>query len=647
MKFSKRHFFALPVLAFLSPFLWNSQLSPLPGDPLKLSPTIPEAKESLLLRTDQFIQSTTTLLNLTTSLSDSNSKTNAVYTVAFEKVRSDFKAIEAMSCYFAPSTSKLINGPLIDEIEEQENNQEPIVPEGIQVIMDRTADGVPPYRVKTVLMDQANSLKISAERLRGLFLLQDVSARHLTEGIRLEILRITALSITGFDAPVPEYALLGAEQALFGMIQDVECVKKYAPNEANASIALLRKAAKRIAKKDFETFDRLDFIRNYLNPAYASITTLESALGVDDEKLTVNGLSFGMSSPFEKGAVRLAAYTRDDRLAVSEPMVELGQRLFYDPVLSGNGQRTCANCHSPKKAFADGEAKSMGFGFNGTVLRNAPTLINAALQAGLFHDARASSLEDQISSVVGSDAELHANFDVILPILVESEEYVGLFHKAFPAVKKGVITDYMVRQAIASYERTLIALNTPFDKYIRGESKTYSKEARRGFNLFMGKAQCATCHFLPTFSGNVPPDLNKAEWEVIGVPEKPDTANAKIDPDKGRAGLFEIAQFLHAFKTPQLRNVALTAPYMHNGVYQTLEQVMDFYNRGGGAGIGINLPNQTLPAEPLGLTSREQSDIIAFMRTLNDTSGLRAAPASLPKLAPANASISRKVGGIY
>jgi cytochrome c peroxidase len=135
----------------------------------------------------------------------------------------------------------------------------------------------------------------------------------------------------------------------------------------------------------------------------------------------------------------------------------------------------------------------------------------------------------------------------------------------------------------------------------------------------MGKAACATCHFAPVFGGALPPTLLESEPEAIGVPSRPDTAGARIDPDPGVAGFDHATVHRHAFKTPSLRNVELTAPYMHNGVYRTLEDVVDFYDRGGGAGIGIELPNQTLSPEPLRLSVREKRDLIAFLGALTDT----------------------------
>jgi cytochrome c peroxidase len=140
----------------------------------------------------------------------------------------------------------------------------------------------------------------------------------------------------------------------------------------------------------------------------------------------------------------------------------------------------------------------------------------------------------------------------------------------------------------------------------------------------MGKALCATCHFPPTFNGVVPPRYLETESEVLGVPTRfpalPGTA-LSLDPDPGRHHVHYAPIFRNAFKTPTVRNAELTAPYLHNGGMETLEDVMDFYNAGGGAGLGLDVPNQTLPSDSLGLTRREMDDVIAFMKALTDTTG--------------------------
>lgn len=194
--------------------------------------------------------------------------------------------------------------------------------------------------------------------------------------------------------------------------------------------------------------------------------------------------------------------------------------------------------------------------------------------------------------------------------------------RAFGAAPHAVVSEEQVRIAIAGYIRSLVRFDARFDRYVRGDATALDLAERRGFNTFMGKGKCGTCHFVPLFGGTVPPTYLKTELEVLGVPTRPDTVNATVDLDPGAYRITRIPLHQHAFKTPSLRNVAVTGPYMHNGAYRTLEQVVDFYARGGGAGIGVDLPNQTLPPDPLRLTAREKPDLVAFMRSLTDTSGL-------------------------
>ncbi|MEO8763271.1 MAG: hypothetical protein ABI416_03250 [Ginsengibacter sp.] len=145
------------------------------------------------------------------------------------------------------------------------------------------------------------------------------------------------------------------------------------------------------------------------------------------------------------------------------------------------------------------------------------------------------------------------------------------------------------------------------------------EEEKKGFNIYMGKARCATCHFVPLFNGVAPPYFSEAESEVLGVPATTDTLQPKPDPDEGKYNLYPVSIFKFAFKTPTLRNIALTAPYMHNGIYKTLDEVVDFYNKGGGSGLGIAPTNQTLPSTRLQLSEKGKKELIAFLHSLTDT----------------------------
>jgi cytochrome c peroxidase len=159
--------------------------------------------------------------------------------------------------------------------------------------------------------------------------------------------------------------------------------------------------------------------------------------------------------------------------------------------------------------------------------------------------------------------------------------------------------------------------NAKIDRYF-ADKGTLTESELKGFNLFSGKAKCATCHFIPVYTGTVPPWFNNSESEVIGVPETAAWNNASVDDDEGRYYVTQLPQLRYSFKTPTIRNSEKTAPYMHNGVYKTLEEVIKFYKLGGGNGIGMNLEYQTLPFDNLNLTDEEMQDILNFLKTLSD-----------------------------
>ena len=202
------------------------------------------------------------------------------------------------------------------------------------------------------------------------------------------------------------------------------------------------------------------------------------------------------------------------------------------------------------------------------------------------------------------------------------DRYRAEFALTFHADTGAVISPLHLRQALAAYVRSLVALNSRFDRATRGDTALLTPVEKRGFNLFMGKAACGTCHFAPLFSGDTPPLYHASDVEVIGTPVSP-MHPAQLDADSGRARLDHLPSHLRAFKTPSLRNVALTAPYMHHGRFATLDEVLRFYDGGGGLGAGAKLTNQTLSGDSLHLTSDERRAIIAFLGTLTDTAKKR------------------------
>jgi len=313
-------------------------------------------------------------------------------------------------------------------------------------------------------------------------------------------------------------------------------------------------------------------------------------------------------------------FSLDKSNQLSKGKIILGKKLFNDPLLSGNGQRSCASCHNPHKGFSDGLAKSFNVDESTHTQRNAPTLFNAGYQTFFFLDMRARSLEAQLDTVLNNKLEMGTTLGQVVSRLANNPEYVRMFSSYFP--EKNSISGSNLKRALAAYIRSLQSLNSPFDQYMVRSNEKIDQSVYNGFNLFMGKAKCGTCHFAPLFNGLVPPRFVRMESEVIGVPSNTDTLHPKLDPDLGRFGILPVKVVRNAFKTTSVRNIELTAPYMHNGVYSTLEEVIDFYNRGGGAGLGIAPEHQTLPFDKLNLVEKEKKDLIAFLKSLTDTSSI-------------------------
>jgi cytochrome c peroxidase len=231
-------------------------------------------------------------------------------------------------------------------------------------------------------------------------------------------------------------------------------------------------------------------------------------------------------------------------------------------------------------------------------------------------------LEHQLTDVVHNQEEMKGSLTRSVKELGADPKYAALFQKAY-ANESMPLTEYNISNAISSYVRSLIAVNSRFDQYMRGDNTKMNKEELKGFNLFMGKAKCATCHFIPMFNGLVPPEFTETESEVLGVPKTKEKIAPVLDGDEGKFRFTRSIVHKYAFKTPTLRNIELTAPYMHNGVFNTLEEVMDFYNKGGGSGLKIAPENQTLPEKKLNLSKKEIHAVIVFLKTLTDSTVLK------------------------
>lgn len=535
---------------------------------------------------------------------------------AFLQSRLLFKAFEWAAAYFAADLTERLNGPPVQEIENADlldpSLARAIDPMGLQVIEPLIYPVYDTAGAKA-LISEIGHLITNTEYLVAYFADHPLADWRILDAAKLEVFRIIALGITGFDNALSLNSM-GESSVALKSLRDMlphytnKNNKTALLQDIDAAIGYLRDHL------HFASFDRAVFITRFANKISAGIAQLEQAL--PGPKIKYNRmLKQEAGTLFDPDAFNVDAFSPGPEFHTTAAKVALGEKLFYDVSLSGTGTRSCASCHRPELAFTDGLATNTDIHDPAKKLkRNVPTLLNSALQSNYFYDMRALTLEDQTLDVISNKEEMDGSMDAVIKYISDNKSYRSLFAKAFPATAKKGISPHEVANTIASYVRSLTKLNTRFDEYMQGNEQALSTQELKGFNLFMGKAKCATCHFIPLFNGVTPPKYVVSETEVLGVPVS--VADSTLDPDQGYYDVIGTDSYKYAFKIPTVRNIDKTAPYMHNGVYETLDQVMEFYNNGGAAGLGIDLPNQTLPAESLHLTEEEKADIIAFMKSL-------------------------------
>ncbi len=271
--------------------------------------------------------------------------------------------------------------------------------------------------------------------------------------------------------------------------------------------------------------------------------------------------------------------------------IELGRALFFDPRLSGSGMISCATCHNPALGWSDGQPTAVGH-LSKRLGRATPTIMNTAYNTIQMWDGRKPSLEEQALGPIGDANEMAMPIPKLVETLSGIDGYLRMFEKAYPG--EG-ITPVTIGKAIASFERTVVSSNAPFDRWRAGDESAVSEAAKRGFKVFTTNGNCALCHQGFNFTDN--------GFHNIGL---------KADGDaEGRFAHRKVKILKGAFKTPTLRDIALTAPYMRNGAYATLEEVVEHYDRGGDDKSNLS-PNM----KPLGLSAQEKRDLVEFMKTL-------------------------------
>jgi cytochrome c peroxidase len=315
--------------------------------------------------------------------------------------------------------------------------------------------------------------------------------------------------------------------------------------------------------------------------------------------------------------------------------ITLGKMLFFDPRLAGDSSISCAKCHDPTKGFSNG--LQMSDAYPGTKhWRHVPTVLNAAYAKHQFWDGRASSLEEQALGPIQAPIEMNQN----LTHLVEKLDNIPYYREQFKKVFNGPVTAQNLAKAIASFERTIVSRPGRVDKFLSGDKSALNDSEKRGFDLFMGKANCVACHNGPTATDNSfhttgVPEIDALKTESDRVATRHFFATDQkypnprsVSSDYGQELVSKSTSDRGKFKTPSLRELKWTAPYMHNGAFETLEDVIRFYMKGGG-----DHANKDSLLKPFQLGDSEMDDLIAFLEAMSSERQMTITPPELPKKA--------------
>lgn len=564
----------------------------------------------------QLQQLRTTLTTLSNSLQNKNIPAAKE---AYFKSRTYFKQAEFLIAYLDPQLyEKNINESPLLKPEPKVASKETHYPKGFQRIDELLfEDEVDTEYLQQLIKNLDINIKTLYENIQTLRFYDAL----IIHAIKEQLIRSFTLGITGFDTPSSDHAMEDFKQVNQGIVQALKLYKDH------FSAELLEKTLEyfdQISYQSFETFDRYGYLVEQLIPILESLEQIRIAAHLETKE-ELNRLPLPVNSsfnnPFQKDFLNPSYFTHIPTEEVTPERILLGKRLFNDPLLSNNLTTSCATCHKEEQAFTDQLPLSMNGDKSQTTSRNSPSLNYTVYASAYFHDLRAHDLNNQFDHVIHNEKEFNSSYPAIIKKLGVQEDYTALFQKNY-AQYPNPISTASINHALKCYLMSLPSFDSPFDQLVQHKTTHIPEDIRQGFNLFMGKAQCATCHFPPTFGGLVPPSYMDTESEVLGVLINEDFKQPILDSDKGRAasGIEKDRYdfFEHSFKTVSIRNAKITAPYMHNGSIQSLEKVIEFYDLGGGLGMGLNLAHQTLPEDQLELSAKEKKALIAFIGSLTD-----------------------------
>ncbi|MEQ8562903.1 MAG: cytochrome-c peroxidase, partial [Cytophagales bacterium] len=423
--------------------------------------------------------------------------------MAMVEARLNFKAMEFLAEKKDHDYVKdYLNGAPLPKLEKKVPVPTKLDPVGLQVL-DESIFSDNPYELKQEIIKLSAGLVKDFERFKSAQQNIPIYDREVFEACREELIRIFTLGLTGFDTPGSANAIPETKSALIAMKKALQIYENYFNSIENGSgkglIDLLEQSINHLKKdQDFENFDRLEFYVEYIRPLDKKIQSLHLKSGVEtirEVSKHVQSTNYYATEFFSEDYLNPYYYTRLTESDDSEQLKRLGKILFYDPILSANNERSCGSCHNPKKAFTDGQKKSVAKDFNGNVDRNAPTLINSVFAERYFHDMRAMNLETLLEHVVTNRKEFSLGLIELENKLKQSTEYRNLFDEAFAKSEMKGINSQTITAALTSYIKSQNTFNSEFDKYARGEISQIDASVRNGFNIFMGKAACGTCSF--------------------------------------------------------------------------------------------------------------------------------------------------------
>jgi cytochrome c peroxidase len=569
------------------------------------------------------------------------------------QARKDMKAVDFWLRYLEPTVYKQVNGPLPVEWETEvfEKFEKPYKREGAGLSL------------AYLYLEEEQPQKQELQRLvkAGLQAMDTYEADSITSVLknyhhfylsnRLYILNLAAIYTTGFECP-DTAAIIPELQVMVHAVHQIYTAFNEtfpATSLTNDYMSLYKRMELFVDSQAYYShFNHFVFIRDYVNPMFSLNQQMIRQYKVMSKSFVDYAMSKTSTSIFDKslytGQNGKGIFLRVTDTAALSEIDRLGKLLFYDPIISGNNERSCASCHVPGAYFTDTIGKtSLQFNHQGFLARNTPSLVNVGFNHLLMLDGKHISLQHQVRDVISNAEEMGSDEKLCLQKIMSCKDYKKSFNR---------LLKYTPQETEVTFEHVISAITMYYSKFSQYYSsfdgamdhgKYLMPDAKEGFNLFMGKAQCATCHFVPNFNGVKPPYVG-SEFEVLGVPA--DTLYKALSPDKGRYMVNPATETLNAFRTGSLRNISGTGPYMHNGVFKTLDQVIEFYNTGGGAGHGLKVDNQTLSSDSLGLTVPEKKKLIVFLKSLDEEIIIDKAPQALP-VSSDKILNRRRVGGVY